>query len=300
MKAILLSDYGDVDKLQLKDVPSPKLKAGEVRVKVAATSVNPIDYKMRSGAAKAMYPVTFPAILGRDLAGEIVEVGQGVTGFAKGDKVLALASQTYAEEVAVPASSLARVPDGLDLQEAGALPLVVTTGAQLVEHMNIQKGQTILVTGALGGVGRAAVYGAKQRGAKVLAGVRKKDKEQAKDLRADGVVAIDDEAEIKALPQLDGIADTVGGETIQKLIPRVKPGGTIGSVLGEPPGAKQRGFKVAAFSAQPNAKQLHEFVEAVARERFRIPIAKRFSLSQAGEAQKAAEKGAGGKVLITI
>jgi NADPH:quinone reductase-like Zn-dependent oxidoreductase len=300
MKAILLTDYGDVDKLQLRDVPSPKPKAGEVRIKMAATSVNPVDYKIRSGAAKAMSPQTFPTILGKDIAGEIVELGEGVTGFAKGDKVIGLGANTYAEEVVAPASTLARVPEGFNVQEAAALPLVVTTGAQLIEHSGVQRGQTILVTGALGGVGRTAVYVAKERGAKVLAGVRKKDKEAAKDLRADGVVAIDDDAEINALPQLDVIADTVSGETIKKLLPKVKPGGTIASVLGETPGAKERGLKVIAFRAEPNAKQLQDLAGAVARERFRIPIAKRFPLAQTAEAHRAAEKGANGKVLITM
>jgi len=176
----------------------------------------------------------------------------------------------------------------------------ITRGAQLVEHTNVQKGQTILVTGALGPVGRTALFVAKQRGAKVLAGVRKKDKEKATDLRADGVVAIDDDAEIKALPQLDGIADTVGGETIGKLLAHVKAGGTIGSAVGPIEAAKGHDVKVSPFGAQANAKQLHELVEAIAKERFRIPITKRFTLAQVGEAQKAAEKGAGGKVLITI
>jgi NADPH:quinone reductase-like Zn-dependent oxidoreductase len=300
MKAILLTDYGDVDKLQLKDVPSPKPKAGEVRIKVAATSVNPVDYKIRSGEAKAMFPQKLPSILGRDVSGEIVELGEGVTGFNKGDKVLAFVEASYCEEVAVKASTVAKVPEGMNLQEAGVLPLVVTTGAQLVEHTNVQKGQTILVTGAVGPVGRTAVYVARQRGAKVLAGVRKKDKEKAKELRADGIVAIDDDAEIAAMPELDGIANTVAPDTAKKLVSKVKKGGTIGSALGDVPGAKERGIQVNAFHAEANARQLQELAEAVAKERFRIPIAKRFTLAQAGEAQKAAEKGAGGKVLITI
>lgn len=300
MKAILLTEYGDVDKLQLRDVPSPKPKKGEVRVKVAFTSINPVDYKIRSGAAKAMFPQTFPAILGKDAAGEIVELGEGVTGFNKGDKVLAFVDHTYAEEVVVPVGNLAKVPEGLGLEQAAVLPLVVTTGAQLVEHMNIQKGQTVLVTGALGPVARTAVYLAKERGAKVIAGVRKKDKEKAKDLRVDGVVGLDDEADLKGLPELDGIASTIYGDLVNKLLPHVKKGGTIGSVVGPVPGAEERGLKVVAFSATPNGKQLAELAEAVAKERFRIPIAKKLKLEQMGEAHKAAEKGPGGKIVIAI
>ncbi|HEX4385719.1 MAG TPA: NADP-dependent oxidoreductase [Myxococcales bacterium] len=300
MKAILLTEYGDVDKLQLKDVPSPKLKKGEVRVKAAFTSINPVDYKIRDGSAKAMFPQTFPAILGKDVAGEIVEVGEGVTGWNKGDKVLAFVDHTYAEEVAVPAAALAKVPAGLSLDQAAVLPLVTTTGAQLIEHTNVQKGQTILVTGAVGPVGRTAVYAAKERGAKVIAGVRKKDKEKAKDLRVDSVVAIDDDAEIAALPELDVLATTVFGDVNAKLAARVQKGGTVGSVIGPVKGAEERGLKVSAFSAQANGKQLQELAEAVAKERLRIPIVKRFKLEQIGEAHRAAEKSPGGKILITI
>jgi NADPH:quinone reductase-like Zn-dependent oxidoreductase len=300
MKAILLTEYGDVDKLQLRDVPSPKPKKGEVRVKVAFTSINPVDYKIRDGSAKAMFPQTFPAILGKDAAGEIVELGEGVTGFNKGDKVLAFVDHTYAEETIVPVGALAKVPEGLSLDQAAVLPLVVTTGAQLVEHANVQKGQTVLVTGALGPVGRTAVYAAKQRGAKVIAGVRKKDKEKAKDLKADSVIGLDDEADLKSLPELDIVCNTIYGDLIQKLIPHIKKGGTIGSVVGPVQGAEERQLKVAAFSASPNGKQLQELAEAVAKERFRIPIAKRFKLEQIGEAQKAAEKGPGGKIVIAI
>jgi NADPH:quinone reductase-like Zn-dependent oxidoreductase len=300
MKAILLTEYGDVDKLQLRDVPSPKPKKGEVRVKVAFTSINPVDYKIRSGAAKEMFPQTFPAILGKDAAGEIVELGEGVTGFNKGDKVLAFVEHTYAEEVVVPVASLAKVPEGLSLEQAGALPLVVTTGLQLVEHANVQKGQTVLVTGALGPVGRTAVYVAKQRGAKVIAGVRKKDKEKAKDLRADSVIGLDDDADLKSLPELDAVCNTIYGDLIKTLIPHIKKGGTIGSVVGPAPGAEERQIKVNPFTAAPNGQQLREMVEAVAKERFRIPIAKKFKLEQMGEAHKAAEKSPGGKIVIAI
>jgi NADPH:quinone reductase-like Zn-dependent oxidoreductase len=247
-----------------------------------------------------MFPQTFPAILGKDVAGEIVEVGEGVTGWNKGDKVLAFVDHTYAEEVAVPVAALAKVPAGLSLDQAAVLPLVATTGAQLIERSNVQKGQTVLVTGALGPVGRTAVYVAKERGAKVIAGVRKKDKEKAKDLRVDGVVAIDDDAEIKALPELDVLATAVWGDVNAKILPRVKKGGTVGSVIGPVQGVEERGLKLVAFSADPNGKQLQELAEAVAKERFRVPIAKRFKLEQIGEAHKAAEKSPGGKILITI
>jgi NADPH:quinone reductase-like Zn-dependent oxidoreductase len=302
MKAVVLTGYGDIDKLELRDVPAPRAGAGAVVVRVAGASINPIDWKIRSGAARGRFPVEFPAILGRDASGEVVEVGSGVTAFAAGDLVFGLVNGGYAELVAAPEVAWAKLPAGLDLVEAGALPLVVLTGAQLVdEAVRASSGETVLVTGALGGVGRAAVYAAKLRGARVWAGVRSEQRDEAAKLGADGVVAIDDAASIGALPVLDALADTVGGETTQKLLGKLKPGGTIGSVVGEPAGAKDRGFVVRAFMAHPDAATLARYGAAVARGALAIPIAKRFPLEQAAEAQALAERGhAGGKVLLVV
>ena len=133
MKAMVLKAYGGVEQLELRDLPEPKPGPGEVRVKVAAASVNPIDWKLRSGAAKAMMPLEFPAVLGRDVSGEVVEVAAGVTALKVGDKVLGLVLNGYAEQVTASAVGFARLPAGLDLRDAAALPLVLLTGAQLIE-----------------------------------------------------------------------------------------------------------------------------------------------------------------------
>jgi NADPH:quinone reductase-like Zn-dependent oxidoreductase len=208
----------------------------------------------------------------------------------------------YAEKVVASAEAFARLPPGLDAREAAALPLVLLTGAQLIEEaVRPKQGDTVLVTGALGGVGRAAVHVAKQHGARVFAGVRAGHKAEAAGLGADRVVAIDDEAELAGLPLFDAIADTVGHETIARLLGRLRPGGTLGSVLGEPPEAHGRPIVVRALLAHPDSKRLGELAMAVARGDLKIPIAKRFPLAQAGEAMRLAERGgAGGKVLIVI
>ena len=111
MKAVLLYEYGGPDKLRYEDTDVPKYGDNEVLVRVKATSINPVDYKIRSGAAKARMPVEFPAILGRDLAGEVVEAGRSVTGFPKGMRVMALANGTYAEYTVAKADVLAPIPD---------------------------------------------------------------------------------------------------------------------------------------------------------------------------------------------
>src|SRR5437762_915619 len=215
MKALVLTGYGDVDKLELRDLPDPKAGAGQVRVRAAASSINPIDWKLLSGAMQAWMPLQLPAILGRDVSGEVIEAGAGVTAFKPGDKVLGRVDQAFAGQVVAPADAFALLPPGLDLRDAAALPLVGLTGAQLIEEaVKPGKGDLVLVTGALGGVGRVAIHAAKKLGARTIAGVRKKQTAAAAELAASEVIAIDDDAQIARLPQLDAIADTVGGEVM--------------------------------------------------------------------------------------
>ncbi|HEY2512049.1 MAG TPA: NADP-dependent oxidoreductase [Polyangiaceae bacterium] len=300
MKAFVLTGYGDIGKLEFRDVPDPKAEPGAIVVRMAGSSINPIDWKMRSGVAKERFPVQFPGILGRDASGEVIELGAGVDAFAVGDKVLGLAWQTYAERVAAPVEAWTKLPAGLDVVDAGALPLILLTGAQLAEEaVRPARGDVVLVTGAVGSVGRAALFGARAAGATVWAGVRRSQVAEAKTLGASGVVALDDEASWNGVPRFDAIADTVGGETVKKLYDRLKPGGVIGSVLGEPAGARERGFTVRAFTAHPSPATLSKYATAVAKGELVVPIAKRFPLARADEAQAFAEKGKpAGKVVL--
>jgi NADPH:quinone reductase-like Zn-dependent oxidoreductase len=302
MKAIVLKAYGGVEQLELRDLREPAPGPGEVLVEVAAASVNPIDWKLRGGGLKAMVPLDFPAVLGRDISGVVLAKGPGVTTLQTGDRVLGLVQHGYAERVVASADAFARLPEGFDLHDAAALPLVLLTGAQLIdEAVRPVRGQTVLVTGALGSVGRVAVFVARRLGAHVFAGVRAAQKEQAAGLGCERVVALDDEAEVAALPPLDAIADTVGHQTLVQLLSHLRPGGTLGSVVGEPSAAAGRGFMVRALWAHPDAKRLGELVEAVARGELIVPIAQRLPLAQAAEAQLLAEHGgAGGKVLLLM
>ena len=122
MKAVVLYEYGGPDKLKYEDVPDPVAKENQVLVRVSATSINPIDYKMRSGAVKNFFPLELPAILGRDIAGIVRELGPGVTSFKPGDKVIALGTKTYAEQTVVTANDLALLPDKLDLVKRQLYP----------------------------------------------------------------------------------------------------------------------------------------------------------------------------------
>ncbi len=299
MKAVVLHAYGGVDQLRYEDIPTPEPGPDEVLVKVAATSVNPIDWKLRSGSAKDRIPLKLPAILGRDVAGIVDKTGANVRTPELGQKVMGLVNGGYAEYLTAPANHLTVVPDGLDLEQAAALPLVVTTGAQLIQHIGPKRGDLLLVTGALGNVGRSAVYLAKVLGARVIAGVKTEQKEDAKSLGADRVVAIDNSAEIDELPELDAIADTVDHDVIGKLIPKLKSGGVLGSVLGKPKDAEGKNIRVEAFMATPDASLLRQMADAVRDRKLVIPIAKKMKLSEAGDAQALAEKGSvGGKILL--
>lgn len=301
MQAIVLSEYGDPNQLEFRARPEPEPGAGQIKVRVASAGLNPVDWKLRSGALQKLMPLELPAILGRDAAGEVVRVGSGVTEFKEGDHVLGLVNGGYAQFVVAAAEAWAKIPEGLSTKDAGALPLALLTGDQLTEATlgpSAGAGLTVLVTGALGAVGRVAVWGMRQRGARVLAGVRSKQLDEARSLDVDGVVALDDEAALDQLAPLDCVADTVGGETIAKILPKIKANGTLGSVVGEPPWAKERGLLVSAFLAHPDSARLAQLAAAVATGSLQIPIAKRFPLAEAPAAHALAERGGIGKILL--
>src|SRR5208283_4974068 len=299
MKAIVVHQYGGPEVLKFEDYPDPVAGPGEVLVRVAAASVNPIDYKRRAGLTQDFYPMQFPSLIGVDMSGTVVKVGPGVVTFTDGDRVFAMADNTYAELCVVKADVLADIPEGLDLIEAAALPLVTVTGNQLLSATGIKAGQTVMVVGALGNVGRSAVFTAKDRGANVIAGVLKRQIDEAKTVGADQAVATDDDIAIANLPPLDAVADTVGGKTAEKLIAKVKPGGVYASVVEAPQNAaKYPSVKVVHVFSKFDRKTLEFMAEAVRDGKLVIPISQKLPLSEAAEAQAAAEKGGGGKILL--
>ncbi|HEY0263450.1 MAG TPA: NADP-dependent oxidoreductase [Granulicella sp.] len=301
MKAVVLHEYGGPEKLLWEDVDDPRPTEDELLIHVSAAGINPVDWKMRSGEAHGRFPVTFPGILGRDLSGVIREVGPRVKGFAPGDRVLAFTHSTYAELAVTRAEETVKIPEGMDTAEAAALPLVLLTGEQLISRaVKIESGQTVLVTGALGGVGRSAVWTAKKAGARVIAGVRKRQLKAAEELGADQVLALDDEQALASLGFVDAVADVVGGEVAATLLGKVKPGGVFGSVVGMPSSAALHPtVRVEAIMAKPDAAKLRELAEDVQAKKLRIPIDRVIPMADAGKGQAAAEKGGlAGKVLL--
>lgn len=302
MKAIVLHEYGPASNLKLEDVEDPKPAAGEVLVRVTATSINPADWLVRAGAVKDIIPVTFPYIPGCDFAGTVVEVGEGVTGFGSGDRVMAVTQRTYAELGTVKASDLVKIPAGLEMITAAALPLVNLTGDQMIRRgANVQPGQTVLITGATGAVGRSAVFAAAEIGARIIAGVRGKYLDTARQLPGvSEAIAIDDDTEIDKLAPVDCVAHLTSGSLADKLLTRVKPGGTFGHF---PQGNPQNAalyptiHTTLVFAQIDTATTLH-YAKAVRDGKLTIPIERIMPLAAAAEAQAIAEKGGVAKIVL--
>ena len=302
MKAVVLREYGGPEKLRFEDnVTEPQISGGTVLIATAAASVNPIDWKIRSGLRQKDFPLSFPAILGRDVSGVVRAVGTNVKHFKAGDRVLALTYSTYAELVAVDDSDVAHLPDGVDLADAAAIPLIALTGDQLVRlAASVKKGQVVLISGALGSVGRAAVHTAKKIGAQVIAGVRGKELDDARSLGVFDALAIDDDTAIERFRLVDAIADTIGGEVAAKLIAKVKQTGSFGyaSVLPQGTAAQNPTVKITRVSTQPDPSKLREFADDVRDGKFVLPIGRRMPLRDAAEAHVLGEKGGIGKILL--
>ena len=300
MKAAVIHAYGSPDELKFEDMPDPSPGPGEVLIRTAATSINPLDLKVRSGAFKEYFPVSFPAILGWDVSGTVEKVGAGVKNFTKGDKVFAQTEHADATMCVVKVTDLARVPDGMDLVSVAALPTVTTTGAELAAlALEGKKGGTLLVTGAAGNVGRSVVFVAKEKGATVIAGVRKGQIEEARALGADRLLALDDDTAVASLELLDAIADTLNGLTATKLIGKLKQGGVFASVLSAPTNAAEYpSVTVKTMQVKADPRVLLHMAEAVRSGKLSIPLGQRFALRDANKAHAAAEKGAAGKILL--
>lgn len=300
MKAAVLHQYGGPENLAYEDLPDPVPGAGEVLVKVAAAGINPIDAHWIGGVTEDWRTLHFPAVLGWDVSGTVAQLGSGVNELCVGDRVAAWADHTFAELVVANADLFAQVPSGLDLVDAAALPLVTLTGSQLISMASGMKpGDSVLVAGAAGGVGRSAVYMAKKLGGTVIAGVLESQLDQAQSIGAHRTLALDDRAVFAALPQVDIVANCVGGATASALMSKVKAGGTFASVTGGPGNADAYpAVKVVSFRSKQNSAQLRALLEAVATGELTIPIDRRIPLRDAAAGEAAAAKGGIGKVLL--
>ena len=224
MKAVQFEEHGPPEVLKMVELDPPVAAPGQVQIRVAAIGVNPADYKWRNGFNLRYFPLSLPHVPGYDVAGTVAAVGDGVTAFSVGDRVFATVNGAYAEYAVADATHCGVIPDNVDDAQAAALPCPALTGVEMVEEGIAPTGdQTVLVTGATGGVGRFAAWAAKGLGCRVVVAVRDAYADEARALGFEEVIGFDG-----PLPDLlfDHVADTVGGPAVGRLCRNLKPGGS--------------------------------------------------------------------------
>ncbi|OHB40794.1 MAG: oxidoreductase [Phenylobacterium sp. RIFCSPHIGHO2_01_FULL_70_10] len=305
MKAVRIHEFGGPEALRIEDQPLPEPAAGEILVRVQASSVNPVDFKMRNGGyvEKDKLPLT----LGRDVAGTVDRVGHGVFDFAPGDAVYALLPWDrggHAEFVSAPARICARKPERCDFVQAAAAPLAALTAWQgLFDHGGLKEGQTVLIHGANGGVGHFAVQFAAVAGATVAATCRGEDRDFVRSLGATHVVDYRAERFEAAVPRVDLVLDLVGGETQRRSFEVLGPGGMLVSTLGEPDAeaAAGSGAKGVGFLVEPNGEQLAMIARLIDLGRVMPTIDQVFPLEQAAAAERRLEtEHVRGKIVVRL
>jgi NADPH:quinone reductase-like Zn-dependent oxidoreductase len=302
MKAVRIRSFGGPEVLELADVDKPEPKADEVLIKVRAASVNPVDYKIRSGAYPVVQQDQLPRVLGRDVAGEIERCGRAVRNFKEGDTVYAMLDGEpggYAEYVTVKAELVAPKPGQLDYRAAAAVPL-----AGLMAWQGLfQAGQRVLIHGGAGGVGHLAVQVAKAKGATVATTVATEDVEFVKHLGADEVIDYTRERFEEKVHDVDLVLDLIAGETQERSWAVLKDGGTMISSLAQPSEAKAREHHARAerFVAHPDRAELIEIGRLIDDGRVHPHVSAVFELKEAAEAQAQLERHhAQGKVVLQM
>jgi len=268
MKAIVINEYGDRSQLKEIEFPTPMPKDNEVLIEIHATSINPIDWKLREGYLQEGVPLPFPIILGWDAAGIVKEVGSKVEKFAVGDRVFTrpplTERGTYAEYIAVDEAVVASIPQNISFVEAAAVPLVgLTTWQSLVDFAEIKKGDQVLIHAGAGGVGNVAIQIAKAKGAKVIATGSAKNQDVIKQLGADHVIDYKTTKLTDVLSDVDIVFDTVGGEAQEESLDVLKPGGVLVSIV-QPANeekAKQKNIKTGVVFMQPDGEELAQIAD---------------------------------------
>jgi NADPH:quinone reductase-like Zn-dependent oxidoreductase len=308
MKAVTIHEFGGPEVLRFEDVPRPKPAAGEVLIKVFATSVNPIDWKIRDGLRKEKFPTTFPLILGVDVSGEIEEVGSNVQKFKKGDEVYSRPDPTkngaYAEYVAVDASQVSLKPKTIDHNKAAAVPLASLTAWQgLFDFGQLQPKQKVLIHAAAGGVGTFAVQFAKWKGAYVIGTASQENIEFVKLLGADEVIDYKNEPFEKKIKDIDLVFDTIGGDTQKRSLKVLKDGGRLITTL-KPENqdeARSKNIHIEGYTAQSYPAELEQIAQLIDAGKVQPVISKTMRLEQAAEAQELNKEGhTRGKIVLKV
>jgi NADPH:quinone reductase-like Zn-dependent oxidoreductase len=306
MKAIRIHRFGDSSVLQLESIEIPHPQVGEVLVRIAAASVNPVDYKIRQGEFPPVTRDMLPITLGRDFSGVVEQVGSGVGSFVKGDRVFGMVGgdASYADYAVIKADHLAKVPENLDLIRAAAVPLAAQTAWQaLFDHGHLEAGQRVLIQGASGGVGHFAVQFAAARGAMVFATGSEKTRQFITSLGADRVIDYAHERFEDVCHDMDLVINLVSGDMQQRAWAVLRPGGTLVSTLSPP--ARDRpdayGKNSRFFLVEPSGRQLEEIAHLMQGELVDVKLSVTFPLKSAAQAQDYLERShVEGKVVLTV
>lgn len=313
MKAIAINHYGSAEALQLMDISQPSPKPNQIKVKVHAASINPIDWKIRQGMLKVITGSRFPKVLGSDLAGEVVECGSRVTRFKSGDAVYAfidpIKGGAYAEYAVIPERIASLKPDNLTYAQAAAAPLAATTALQaLRDQGQLQSGVTVLVNGAAGGVGIFAVQIAKAMGATVTGVCSTPKVEFVQGLGCDHVIDYTQADFTQGSDLYDLIFDAVSKQSFDRCKGVLKPNGVYVNTLPSPIGLLQNlitglfpGKKSKLVLVQSNGRDLEYLKSLIESEKLRPVIDRTFALAETAAAHTYSEsERAMGKIVVAV
>lgn len=311
MKAAVINQYGSKDVLVEQVVNKPRAEANQVVVKLEATSINPIDWKLREGYLKQMFDWEFPIILGWDAAGVISEIGSNVSKWKVGDRVFSRPETTrfgtYAEYTAIDEHLLAKLPDSVSYEEAAAVPLAGLTAWQaLFTHGHLKEGETVLIHAGAGGVGMYAIQLAKYAGAQVVTTASEKNHELLYSLGADQVIDYKKEKFEEILKDIDLVFDTMGGEVAENSYKVLKPNtGRLITIVGEPDHdtAKMHNVSAKGIWLQPDGDQLQKIADLMEEKKIKSIVGATFPFSRQGiyDAHALSETHhAVGKIVITF
>lgn len=303
MKAIRIHEFGEPNVLKYEDIPESQPGPGEVRIKVIAAGVNPVDWKIRSGYMELPLPIT----MGSDIAGVVDVAGQGVESFQPEDEVFGKASPGqggYAEYTVVNSSQIAQKPKSIGFVESAAIPTAGLAAWQsLFDIAGLERGQTVLIHGAAGGVGSFAVQFAKWKGAYVIGTASSKNAEFLKSIGCDEVIDYKNQQFEDIVGNLDVVLDTIGGDTLEKSWGVLKPGGFLITTVASIPEEKTQKYGVRAerLMTQANGKELAQIAAIIDEHKIKPIVTTVLPLADAQKAHEMSESGhTRGKIVLRV
>ncbi|RSS06380.1 NADP-dependent oxidoreductase [Streptomyces sp. WAC04189] len=280
MRKVSFAEFGGPEVLQLVDAEEPHPGPGQIRVAVRAAGVNPVDWRLREGQVLGAHPIELPAGVGLDAAGVVDEVGEGVDGVEVGDPVFGEGSDTYAEFAVL--SAWARMPEGLTFAEAAGYPSVMETALRVLREVGVRAGQTLLVSGASGGVGSAVLQIARDRGIAVIGTAGAANQDYLTELGAVPTTYGEGWVErVRGLGRVDAALDLAGSGVIRELVELTGDPRRVVSIADF--GASEFGVRFSG-TAGSMREALAETVDLIGRGRLRIPVEKSYALTEAAAA----------------